>query len=297
MIVDVHSHIMWYPDHISEETAREALASKLVKLQHSGGEVHAARLDLHSYDSRPQDHWEAAQQADKVVVFGMSAQPTGISVPNELIAEYVASHPEKLIGWASVNPADDDAIDQLDHCVTDLGLSGLKVGPTYQHFDPTDRSHWPFFRRCSELGIPIMWHQGTTFPANARLRWALPLLLEDVAMAFPDLRMIIAHLGHPWEEDVIALIRKTPSMYADISAVHYRPWRYWQAMVTAMEYGVTHKLLLASDYPSGTLSNVINGLRGINDIVEGTKLPTIPTEIQDGIIYENWKQPFPEFQS
>ncbi len=297
MIVDVHSHIMWYPDHISEETARDALASKLVKVEHSGGEVHAARLDLHSYDSRPQDHWEAAQQADKVVVFGMSARPTGISVPNELIAEYVASHPEKLIGWASVNPADDDAIDQLDHCVTDLGLSGLKVGPTYQHFDPTDRSHWPFFRRCSELGIPIMWHQGTTFPASARLRWALPLLLEDVAMAFPDLRMIIAHLGHPWEEDVIALIRKTPNMYADISAVHYRPWRYWQAMVTAMEYGVTHKLLLASDYPSGTLSNVINGLRGINDIVEGTKLPTIPTEIQDGIIYENWKQPFPEFQS
>ena len=116
-------------------------------------------------------------------------------------------------------------------------------------------------------------------------------------MEFPDLRMIIAHLGHPWEEDVIALIRKTPNMYADISAVHYRPWRYWQAMVTAMEYGVTHKLLLASDYPSGTLSNVINGLRGINDIVEGTRLPTIPTEIQDGIIYENWKQPFPEFQS
>ena len=108
----------------------------------------------HSYDSRPQDHWEAAQQADKVVVFGMSARPTGISVPNELIAEYVASRPEKLIGWASVNPADDDAIDQLDHCVTDLGLSGLKIGPTYQHFDPTDRSYWPFFRRCSELGIP-----------------------------------------------------------------------------------------------------------------------------------------------
>ena len=297
MIVDVHSHIMWYPDHVSEETARDALASKLVKLKYSGGEIHAARLDLHSYDSRPEDHWEAAQQADKVVVFGMSARPTGISVPNELIAEYVASHPEKLIGWASVNPAEEDAIDQLDHCVTDLGLSGLKIGPTYQHFDPTDRSYWPFFRRCSELGIPIMWHQGTTFSASARLRWALPLLLEDVAMDFPDLRMIIAHLGHPWEEDVVALMRKTPNMYADISAVHYRPWRYWQAMVTAMEYGVTHKLLLASDYPSGTLSNVINGLRGINDIVEGTRLPTIPTEIQDRIIFENWKQPFPEYQS
>ena len=64
-----------------------------------------------------------------------------------------------------------------------------------------------------------------------------------------------------------------------------------------MEYGVTHKLLLASDFPSGTITNVINGLRAINDIVEGTRLPKIPTEIQDGIIYENWKQPFPEWAS
>ena len=54
-------------------------------------------------------------------------------------------------------------------------------------------------------------------------------------MDFPDLKMIIAHLGHPWETDLIVLIRKCPNLYADISAVHYRPWRYWQAMVTAME--------------------------------------------------------------
>ena len=90
------------------------------------------------------------------------------------------------------------------------------------------------------------------------------------------MRIIVAHLGHPWEEDLIALLRKSPNMYADISAVHYRPWRYWQAMVTAMEYGVTHKLLLASDFPSATIDNVIAGLRNINRIVEGTKLPDDP---------------------
>lgn len=297
MIVDVHTHIFWYPDHWSQQVAEEALASKLVKMKQSGGAVHSARLDLHSYDSTPEEHWAASEGADKVVVFGLQAQPTGIAVPNEIVADYVAQHPEKLIGWASVNPADDDAIDQLEHCVNDLGLRGLKLGPPYQHFDPTDRRCWPFFRKCVELGIPTIWHQGTTFPSRAKLRWALPLLLEDIAMDFPELTMIIAHLGHPWEEDLVALMRKTPNMYADISAVHYRPWRYWQAMVTAMEYGVTHKLLLASDFPSGTITNVINGLRAINDIVEGTRLPKIPTEIQDGIIYENWKQPFPEWAS
>ncbi|MEO7294837.1 MAG: amidohydrolase family protein [Candidatus Limnocylindria bacterium] len=295
MIVDVHTHVMWYPEHVSERFASEALASKLVKLQMSGGRVHAPSLDLHSYDSTPETHWAAAQQADKVVVFGLQARATGVWVPNELIAEYVAQHPEKLVGWASVDPNEPDCVEQLDHAVTTLGLRGLKLGPAYQHFDPTDRRHWPLFSRAEQLGIPIMWHQGTTFPSLAKLRWALPLQLEDVATDFPELRMIVAHLGHPWEEDLIALVRKAPNVWVDISAVHYRPWRYWQAMVTAMEYGVMHKLLLASDFPSATIENVIAGLRAVNDVVEGTRLPMIPTEIQDQIIGENWKELFPEW--
>ena len=295
MIVDVHSHIMWYPEHVGERWASEALASKLVKLKYSGGLAHATSLDLHSYDSKPEDHWKAAQQADKVVVFGLQAKASGVWVPNELIADYARAHPEKIIGWASVDPNEPDCIDQLDHAVNTLGLRGLKLGPAYQHFDPTDRKHWPFFAAIQRLGIPIIWHQGTTFPSGAKLRWAGPLMLEDVALDFPDIRMVIAHLGHPWEEDVVALIRKAPNMYADISAVHYRPWRYWQAMVTAMEYGVTHKLLLASDFPSATIDNVIAGLRNVNAPVEGTKLPQIPKEIQDRIISENWKEAFPEW--
>ena len=295
MIVDCHTHIMWYPDHIGEQFAQEALASKLVKLKYSGGEAYAARLDLHSYDARPEDHWKASEPADRVVVFGLQAKAVGVWVPNELVADYVAQHPEKLVGWASVDPNEPDCVDQLEDAVNRLKLRGLKLAPTYQHFDPQDRSHWPLFKKCQSLGIPIMWHQGTTFPSRARLKWAHPLQLEDIAMEFPDLKMIIAHLGHPWEEDVVALIRKAPNVYTDISAVHYRPWRYWQAMVTAMEYGVDHKILLASDFPSATISNVIAGLRNVNKPVEGTNLPHIPKEIQDRIIFENWKTFFPEW--
>ena len=295
MIVDCHTHIMWYPDHVAEQFAQEALASKLVKLKHSGGEAYAAKLDLHSYDSRPEEHWKASEPADKVVVFGLQAKAVGVWVPNELIADYVRQHPEKLVGWASVDPNEADCVEQLDHAVTHLGLRGLKLGPTYQHFNPQDRRHWPLFKKCQALGIPIMWHQGTTFPSRARLNWAQPLQLEDIAMEFPDLKMIIAHLGHPWEEDVVVLIRKAPNVYTDISAVHYRPWRYWQAMVTAMEYGVDHKILLASDFPSATISNVITGLRNVNRPVEGTNLPKIPKEVQDRIIYENWKEFFTQW--
>jgi len=78
MIVDVHTHVMWYPDHISEQFAQEALSSKLVKLEQSGGRAYAARLDLHSYDSRPEEHWTASATADRVVVFGFQARAAGI---------------------------------------------------------------------------------------------------------------------------------------------------------------------------------------------------------------------------
>ena len=150
---------------------------------------------MHSYDAKPEDHWKVSEPADHVVVFGLQAKATGIWVPNELIADYVKQHPEKLEGWASVDPNEPDCIEQLVYCVKELGLKGLKLGPTYQHFDPQDRKHWPFFAKAQELELPIMWHQGTTFPSKARLKWSLPLQLEDMAMDFPDLKMIIAHLG------------------------------------------------------------------------------------------------------
>lgn len=295
VLVDAHTHIMWYPEHISEAWARDALAGKLVKMKYAGGAIHSATLDLHSYDSKPDDHWAATKVADKVVVFGIAGKASGVSVPNEIVAEYAKQHPDKLVPFASVDPSDRDCVEQLDHAVKNLKMKGLKLAPAYQHFNPEDRKHWPFFKRCEQLGLPIVWHQGATFPTKGQLKYSNPLQMEDVVMAFPDLRIIVAHLAHPWEEDLVVLMRKSPNLYADISAVHYRPWRYWQAMVTAMEYGVTHKIILASDYPSATLEHVIHGLRNVNAPVEGTNLPKIPKEIQDSIIEENYKAVFPEW--
>ena len=141
-----------------------------------------------------------------------------------------------------------------------------------------------------------MWHQGTTFPSRARLNWALPLQLEDIAMDFPDLKMIIAHLGHPWEEDCIVLIRKCPNVYTDISAVHYRPWRYWQAMVTAMEYGVDHKILLASDFPSGHDHERHQRAAQRQRAGRGhAACRRSRRRSRTRIIYENWKAFFPEW--
>jgi hypothetical protein len=289
-IVDIHTHVFWYPDHLSDELVDDALAAKRVKAERSGGKAFLHREDRHANDALPEEHRAATAAADRVVVFGIRAAAVGFAVPNEVIAQYVRTDPARLEGWASVDPNDEDCVEQLDYCVDELGLRGLKVAPVYQHWDPTDQRYWPLFRRCVELDIPVMIHQGTTYPRRARLDLGKPLLLEPLVMALPELRMVIAHLGHPWEEDVVALVRKTPNLYADVSALHFRPWRFWQAMITAHEYGVTHKLIFGSDFPNASTQDAIDGLRNVNRVVDGTGLPRVPDDAIEAILHENWER-------
>jgi predicted TIM-barrel fold metal-dependent hydrolase len=292
MLVDIHTNLCWYPDHLSEEFVAAGLAAKRAKMRMTP-EVYFAGHELdarNAFDSTPEALLEATRDCDKVVVFGIRAPFTGFDVPQEVIADFVRRHPDRFIGWGSVDPNDPDCVDQLVYCVDDLGLRGLKVAPIYQGFDPQDPKHLPLFRKAEQLGIPVIWHQGTSFVRNGPLKYSNPILLEDIAIACPDLTMIIAHMGHPWEAECVALIRKHPNLYADVSALHYRPWRHYQAFITALEYGVEHKLLFGSDFPSATPSQVINGLRKVNAIVEGTRMPRFPDEAIDAIIHENWKQ-------
>jgi len=86
-----------------------------------------------------------------------------------------------------------------------------------------------------------------------------------------------------------------PNLYANISALHYRPLRHYQALMTAMEYGVEHKLIFGSDFPSATLPQVIAGQHKVNDIICGTNFPRIPDEMIHNIIYENRKRFLPEY--
>ena len=94
-----------------------------------------------------------------------TGESSGIWVPNEIIAEYVAEHPDKIEGWASVDPTQPDCIEQLEHAVKVLKLKGLKLGPVYQHFDPQDRKYWPLFRKCQEFGLPICGTRALHSPA------------------------------------------------------------------------------------------------------------------------------------
>jgi predicted TIM-barrel fold metal-dependent hydrolase len=291
MLVDIHTNLFWYPDHLSDEFVEYAWAAKKAKMRRSPDVYLASSLvnEKNAFDSTPESLLEATKDCDKVVVFGLRAPFCGINVPQELVAAFVRQHADRFVGWCSVDPNDADCVDQLVYYANDLGLRGLKVAPIYQNFDPQDPKHLPLFQKAEQLGIPVIWHQGTSFVRPGPLKYSNPIQLEDIAVACPDLRMIIAHMGHPWETECVVLIRKHPHLYADVSALHYRPLRHYQAFLTALEYGVEHKLIFGSDFPSATPEQVIAGLGKVNDVVKGTNFPKFPEEAIHQIIYENWK--------
>ncbi|NKB68846.1 MAG: amidohydrolase family protein [Candidatus Latescibacteria bacterium] len=292
MLFDTHTNLMWYPDHLSDEFVHFALAAKKAKMRLTPDVYYAGddQDEKNAFDSTPETLLEATKSCDKVVVFGLRAPFCGIDVPQEMIADFVRQHADRFLGWCSVDPNDVDCVEQLVYNVETLGLRGLKVAPIYQNWNPQDPAHLPLFKKAEALGVPVIIHQGTSFVRPGPLKYANPIMLEDIAVACPDLRMIIAHMGHPWEDECVVLIRKHPHLYTNISALHYRPLRHYQAFMSALEYGVEHKLIFGSDFPSATPEQVIAGQWKVNDILKGTGLPPFPEEAIERIIYDNWRQ-------
>lgn len=273
MIVDCHTHVHEYPGHLSDEFVREAQARSRSK---------PMAVDVNVTTDR---HWKAMGGVDKVIVLGMRAFHSGIMVPNEYVADYVSRHPEKVIGFAGVDPTRDNVRKTLEVATDKLKLRGVKLGPVYQNVHPTDKRIMEVYEFCEARKLPILIHQGTTFPRLAPLKYSLPILLEDVALQFPELRMVIAHLGHPWVEDTLVLIRKQPNLYADLSALHYRTWQFYNSLILAKEYGVLGKVLFGTDYPYTTPEATIEALRNFNKVVDGTNLPRLEVDDIEKLIH------------
>ena len=239
----------------------------------------------------------ALAPVDRAIVFNIAADPRhpsddgGLIYPaprvNDDTAAFVGARPATLIGFLSVHPHDPGALDEIERATRDLGLRGIKLGPNYQNFDPLGAEAFRVYRRAEELGLPVLLHQGTSPVRFADLDYAHPRHVDRVATAFPELRLVLAHMGHPWQADCIAVIRKHPNVYADISAQFYRPWSYYNAFRLATEWGVLGKLLFGSDLPIATPQETMDALWRVNDITEGTKLPPVPEEELAKIVHRD----------
>jgi len=269
MIVDVHTHLS-EPEHYHGE----------FKVG-----MTAAWPQLGFTEGTPVVHREAMSSVDKMVVLAFDAPTSGFVVPNEYVAEYVRTDPDRLIGFASVDPNRPDAIERLREAANNLGLRGLKLGPIYQHVDPCSAEMNRLLHEAVALEMPVMIHQGTTFVRDAPLRYARPWLLDEVATQHPRLRMCIAHLGHPWCEETMAVIRKHPGLFADVSALHTRPMQLYMALRSAIEYGVADKLLFGTDYPFASVEATIKALYEASEMADRVGLPPVPRDVVESIIH------------
>lgn len=216
---------------------------------------------------------------------------------NDYVAACVRADPEHLIGFASVNPAHrgpQAAAAELERAVTELGLSGLKLYPMYQHWAVNDRdTAWPVFARAADLGIPVMVHQAGSTRIDAKLELGRPAMLDDVGREFRDLRLIIAHCGLPWTDEALFLLTKHPNFYAELS--------YLIATLTRRDlflflhrcepsFVPLEKIFFGTDYPGFLYDPVklAGKLMTVNEEADAVAMAPIPQPKLDGIMGDNF---------
>lgn len=261
MIIDVHSHVWEYPAHFGDDFLNQAKRARA-----------GALVDL---TVRYEEYRATCPPETKTIVFGGKARLSGQWVDDRYVADYVARHPDTLLGFLCLDPTQDGWEREMREGHEELGLKGIKLLPMYAGFRPDDRSLDPLWEYATKHRLPVLLHTGTTFIAQAPLDCTLPRRLDPVATRFPEVKIILAHLGHPYEGECVVVIRKHPNVYADVSALHYRPFQLYHSLMLAQEYGVWHKLLFGTDYPFTTVNESIAGLRKLNAMLEGTALPRL----------------------
>ncbi|WP_329392069.1 amidohydrolase family protein [Streptomyces sp. NBC_01716] len=250
MITDVHTHF-WTPDHQGSPWS-----DGLERVNRELSEEEIDRVTLESYIQR-------VAPAERTIVFGLQAFASGIVVPNDAVADFVRKAGGHTVGFMSVDPTRHDACDEIERCHAELGLQGIKLGPIYQGTSPLHPLTLRVFKTAERLGLPVMIHQGAIFASAGRLADSGALLLDDVAIAFPDLRIVIAHMGHPWIYETVTVMRRHANVYADTSAIPSRPTVLANALVAAKEYGVLHRVLFGSDSPMVSAESAVDGLHKV----------------------------------
>jgi predicted TIM-barrel fold metal-dependent hydrolase len=204
---------------------------------------------------------------------------------NEYSAKFAAHYPNRFIPFGGVDPRlTPNMAEHMDYLLGDLQLKAIKIHPPHQLFNVNDYLFKPemkgltaVYEKCIEYGAPVMVHTGTSVFQGARNRFANPLPIDDVAIDFPDLKIIDAHCGRPLYTDTsFFLLRRHPNVYCDISSVppkaipQYYPW---------LER-VADKAMFGSDWPGP-------GIRDIGQNIQQFLTLDFSEEVKRKILREN----------
>ena len=207
---------------------------------------------------------------------------------NEFVVEYASADPRRLIAVGSVLPTHADPGAEVERLVG-LGLRGLKVHPSHQLFAPNGYADGTapglraIYAACERLRVPVIVHTGTSVFPGARNRFAEPLLVEDVAIDFPDLPIVLAHGGRPlWMEQATFLTRRFENVFLELSSV---PPTKLLEYFPALER-LSDRAVFGSDWPGP-------GVKDIRANLEVFRSLPIAPDVQRRILEENPLRLFP----
>lgn len=265
MIVDCHTRI-W--------SSSEQLGT-LAEVFSVGGRLPPADLETHKL---------AVERLDACLVWGLCSHRMKACVPNQIVADYVRTAPHRLVGLAGIDPTEPrQALEDLNQAV-EWGLQGVVIHPALQGFHPADTRTLKLYETCSERGIPIFFDYDFWPPRLARMQFASPVFLDEIARDFPALKMVLAHVGYPWCEETLVLLGKHPNLWAEISGLLRLPLRAYRTIAGAYELKVMDKLLFGSDFPLNTPAQAVEDLFAIHQATAGLHLPVVPREALRAIL-------------
>src|SRR6266536_2590584 len=228
MIVDCHTHIWQSPEQLGQLELGE-LPRNPRNRPRTGTPNRTVWRSVPAADA--DHHWAQSAAVDKSIVLGFKSRYLRAEIPNKYVSEYVSKYPQKLIGFAGIDPSDRAAAEEVKAARFDLALRGTTLSPPNQDFHPTDTRAMKVYERAEEFEMPILVHPSGSFTEQSKLEYGRPSLLDEVARTFPHLRLVIAQLGQPWIEETICLLGKHPNVYADVSGLLSRPWQAYNALV------------------------------------------------------------------
>jgi len=208
---------------------------------------------------------------------------------NTFVAEYVRANPERLIAVGGIRPDHPDPEREVVHLIEDLGIRALKLHPPHQLFRPNAYVDGELpglrslYEACSRHRLPVIFHTGTSIFPRARNRFADPIFLDDVAVDFPDLTIVLAHGGRPiWMETAVVLARRFPNVWLEVSGSP--PARLLEFFPQLPR--ISEKVLFGSDWPGP-------GVRDIGANLSAFRNLGIPSDGLARILEENPLRVFP----
>jgi len=200
---------------------------------------------------------------------------------NDQIAEMTRRFPDRFAGVAAVNlekPV--EAVRELDRAVNELGFKALRVVPWLWNRPPNDKFYFPLYVRCVELGIPFCTQVGHTGPLMPSETGRPVPYLDEVALTFPELKIVAGHIGFPWTDEMIGVAWKHENVYIDTSA--YLPRYYPPQLIHYLKTYGKEKVLFGTNFPQLSLEKCVQQVEDLG----------LPDEAKENFLYRNAQRVF-----